>query len=142
MAAGCTAIIKPSELTPLTALALQSLALEANIPPTVLQVITADRDSTPNVGKEFCTNSAVRKVSFTGSTAVGKQLMEWSSRTVQRLSLELGGNAPFVVFDDARSSAAVYYGTDGVARRNKSKKIRLHPSRRLLNDASPGIRMP
>ena len=67
----------------------------------VLHLVTADKETTPDVGHEFCTNPSVRKVSFTGSTAVGKTLMGWSSETVQRLSLELGGNAPFVVFGDA-----------------------------------------
>jgi len=107
IAAGCTAVAKPSELTPLTAIALHNLALQAGIPEAVFQLVTSDRDATPAVGKEFCTNPAVQKISFTGSTAVGKQLMEWSSGTVKRLSLELGGNAPFVVFDDADLEQAV-----------------------------------
>ena len=98
-------MLKPSELTPLTALALHSLAIQAGIPPHVLQVVTAGINETPDVGHEFCTNPAVAKVSFTGSTAVGKTLMEWSR--LQRLSLELGGNAPFVVFEDADLDQAV-----------------------------------
>jgi len=107
LAAGCTAIVKPSEHTPLTALALQHLAADAGIPDAVLQIVTPDRDATPDVGRELCTHPAVRKLSFTGSTAVGQQLMRWSSTTVQRLSLELGGNAPFVVFDDCNIDQAV-----------------------------------
>jgi succinate-semialdehyde dehydrogenase/glutarate-semialdehyde dehydrogenase len=99
--------VKPSELTPLTALALQKLAYEAGIPQDVVQTVTSDRQSTPNVGREFCENPAVQKISFTGSTTVGKQLMNWSSSTVKRLSLELGGNAPFIVFDDADLDEAV-----------------------------------
>ncbi|CAB9523923.1 Putative succinate-semialdehyde dehydrogenase C1002.12c [NADP(+)] [Seminavis robusta] len=107
LAAGCTAIVKPSELTPLTAVALQNLAEQAGIPENVLQLITTDKSSTPQVGGELCTNPLVRKLSFTGSTAVGKLLMKQSSDTVKRLSLELGGNAPFVVFDDADIDQAV-----------------------------------
>jgi len=102
LAAGCTAIVKPSELTPLTAIALQQLAVEAGIPPHVVQLITADRSSTADVGSEFCRNPLVQKISFTGSTKVGKELMRQSSDTVKRVSLELGGNAPFIVFDDYR----------------------------------------
>lgn len=107
LAAGCTAVVKPSELTPLTAMALQRLADRAGIPPYVLQLVTADRPSTPEVGTELCTNKLVKKVSFTGSTAVGKLLMKQSSDTIKRLSLELGGNAPFVVFEDADLDQAI-----------------------------------
>ena len=104
LAAGCTAIVKPSELTPLSALALQHLS---PFPPHVLQTITTDTESTPAIGKSLCTDPRVAKMSFTGSTRVGKQLMTWSSQTVQRLSLELGGNAPFLVFADADLEQAV-----------------------------------
>jgi acyl-CoA reductase-like NAD-dependent aldehyde dehydrogenase len=107
LAAGCTCLIKPSELTPLTAIALQTLAYEAGIPRDVLQVVLADKESTPAVGHAFCTHPAVAKVSFTGSTAVGKTLMGWSSGTIQKLSLELGGNNAFVVFEDADLEQAV-----------------------------------
>ena len=106
-AAGCTAVVKPSELTPLTALYMQQLALEAGLPSGVLELVTADTDTTPAVGQTFCTHPNVHKLSFTGSTAVGKTLMAQSSQTVQRLSLELGGNAVFVVFDDADIDQAV-----------------------------------
>jgi succinate-semialdehyde dehydrogenase / glutarate-semialdehyde dehydrogenase len=111
LAAGCTAIIKPSELTPLTALALQAL-----LPTTttdhqhygpIVQTITPDRQHTAQVGEMLCTHPQVRKLSFTGSTKVGRQLMQWSSATIQRLSLELGGNAPFIVCDDAELNLAV-----------------------------------
>lgn len=98
-------MIKPSELTPLTALALQHLAREAGIPPDAMHVITAV-DPT-DIGHECCTNPAVAKISFTGSTGVGKQLLEWSSSTVKRASMELGGNAPFIVFEDANLEQAV-----------------------------------
>jgi succinate-semialdehyde dehydrogenase/glutarate-semialdehyde dehydrogenase len=91
----------------LTALALQKLAEEAGIPEAVLQTVTPDTKATPQVGHELCTNPAIRKLSFTGSTHVGKLLMKDSSDTVKRLSLELGGNAPFVVFEDADIEQAV-----------------------------------
>uniref|UniRef100_A0A7S3Q3D3 Succinate-semialdehyde dehydrogenase, mitochondrial n=1 Tax=Chaetoceros debilis TaxID=122233 RepID=A0A7S3Q3D3_9STRA len=101
LAAGCTVIVKPSELTPLTAIALKQLADEAGIPPNVFQLIISDTDQTPSIGEELCTNPIVKKFSFTGSTAVGRLLMEQSSSTIKRISLELGGNAPFIVFEDA-----------------------------------------
>ena len=107
LAAGCTAIIKPSELTPLTAIALQTLAEEANIPKHVLQFITTDKEHTPEIGDALCSSSQIQKISFTGSTAVGKFLMKSSAGTMKKLSLELGGNAPFVVFDDADIDQAV-----------------------------------
>jgi len=88
-------------------MALQSLANQAGIPTGVLQLVTASKETAPEVGHEFCTNPLVQKISFTGSTAVGKKLMKLSSDTVKRLSLELGGNAPFVVFEDADLDQAV-----------------------------------
>lgn len=100
-------VMKPAELTPLTAVALHTLAMQAGIPDDVFQIITPDRQSTPEVGTELCTSPSVHKVSFTGSTAVGKKLMEQCSSTVKRISLELGGNAPFVVFADADVDQAV-----------------------------------
>ena len=93
LAAGCTAVLKPSELTPLTAVALSVLAKRAGVPDGVFEVVTADRDLTEEVGDEMCSNPIVKKISFTGSTPVGKLLMRQSSNTVKRLSLELGGNA-------------------------------------------------
>ena len=93
LAAGCTAVLKPSELTPFTALALSVLAKRAGVPDGVFEVVTADRDLTREVGDEMCTNPIVKKISFTGSTPVGKLLMKLSSDTVKRVSLELGGNA-------------------------------------------------
>ena len=104
MAAGCTVVLKPSELTPYTALALARLAEIAGIPPGVFNVITG-RPAV--VGGELTSNAAVRKVSFTGSTKVGTLLMRQSADTVKRLSLELGGNAPLIVFADADLDAAV-----------------------------------
>lgn len=107
LAAGCTVVLKPSELTPLTAIAVKQLANRAGIPDEVFQLVIADKSTTPQIGEEFCTNPIVKKISFTGSTAVGKLLMKLSSDTVKRLSLELGGNAPFIVFDDADLEQAI-----------------------------------
>jgi len=104
LAAGCTIVIKPSELTPLSALALAVLAQRAGVPDGVVSVVTGEAKA---IGDEFCANPLVKKLSFTGSTAVGKLLMQQCAGTVKRLSLELGGNAPFIVFDDADIDAAV-----------------------------------
>ncbi|MEC5320337.1 NAD-dependent succinate-semialdehyde dehydrogenase [Brenneria populi subsp. brevivirga] len=104
LAAGCAMIVKPAEQTPFTALALAELAQQAGIPRGVLQVITGDAQS---VGKTLCDSPVVRKLSFTGSTEVGRILMAQSAPTVKKLSLELGGNAPFIVFDDADPDLAV-----------------------------------
>eukprot|EP00557_Chaetoceros_sp_GSL56_P010580 CAMPEP_0176485304 /NCGR_PEP_ID=MMETSP0200_2-20121128/4969_1 /TAXON_ID=947934 /ORGANISM="Chaetoceros sp., Strain GSL56" /LENGTH=530 /DNA_ID=CAMNT_0017881941 /DNA_START=129 /DNA_END=1721 /DNA_ORIENTATION=- len=108
LAAGCTVVLKPSELTPLTAIAVKELANRAGIPDEVFQLIISNKDHTPGVGEEFCTNPIVKKISFTGSTAVGKLLMKQSSDTIKRFSLELGGNAPFIVFEDADIDQAVH----------------------------------
>ena len=105
LAAGCTVVIKPAEATPLSALAMAVLAERAGIPPGVVNVVTA-QDPRP-VGEELTSNPLVRKISFTGSTRVGKLLMAQCAGTVKRLSLELGGNAPFIVFEDADLDAAV-----------------------------------
>jgi len=104
LAAGCTMVIKPSELTPFSALAMCVLAERAGIPPGVVSVVTGDAKP---IGGELTSNSTVRKLSFTGSTAVGKLLMSQCSTNVTKVSLELGGNAPFIVFDDADLDAAV-----------------------------------
>ena len=107
LAAGCTVIIKPAELTPLTALAAAELALRAGIPAGVLNMITADASNSIAVGKVLCASDVVRHISFTGSTEVGRILMAQSAPTVKKMSLELGGNAPFIVFDDADIDSAV-----------------------------------
>ena len=107
LAAGCTVIIKPAELTPLTALAAAELAMRAGIPAGVLNMITADSEQSIAVGKVICASDVVRHLSFTGSTEVGRILMAQSAPTVKKLSLELGGNAPFIVFDDADIDSAV-----------------------------------
>ncbi len=105
LAAGCTIVLKPSEETPLSALALAELAQRAGVPAGVLNVVTSTRAH--EVGLELTQNPLVRKFSFTGSTAVGKRLMAQCASTVKKVSLELGGNAPFIVFDDADLDAAV-----------------------------------
>ena len=107
LAAGCTVVIKPAELTPLTALAAAELAIRAGIPAGVLNMITADADQSIAVGKVICASDVVRHISFTGSTEVGRILMAQSAPTVKKMSLELGGNAPFIVFDDANIDSAV-----------------------------------
>ncbi|MFZ3129063.1 MAG: NAD-dependent succinate-semialdehyde dehydrogenase, partial [Rhodoferax sp.] len=107
LAAGCPVIIKPAELTPLTALAAAELAIRAGIPAGVLNMITADSSNSIAVGKVICASDVVRHLSFTGSTEVGRILMAQSAPTVKKLALELGGNAPFLVFDDADIDSAV-----------------------------------
>jgi len=107
LAAGCTVIIKPAELTPLTALAAAELAIRAGIPAGVLNMISSDADNSIAVGKVLCASDVVRHISFTGSTEVGRILMAQSAPTVKKMALELGGNAPFIVFDDADIDSAV-----------------------------------
>ena len=107
LAAGCTVVVKPAEDTPLSALATAQLAIEAGLPAGALNVVTASRPRTPEVVDEWLRDFRVRKISFTGSTPVGKHLMRQSADTLKRVSLELGGNAPFIVFDDADLDAAV-----------------------------------
>jgi succinate-semialdehyde dehydrogenase/glutarate-semialdehyde dehydrogenase len=105
LAAGCSVVLKPAEDTPLSALALGELALRAGIPPGVLNIVTTG-DPVP-IGAMFTSHPAVRKLSFTGSTRVGKILMSQCAGSVKKVSLELGGNAPFIVFDDADLDAAI-----------------------------------
>jgi len=107
IAAGCTVVCKPAEATPLSALALAVLADEAGIPPGVFNIVVGDAAQAPRIGETLCASPVVRKLSFTGSTEVGRILMRQSAPTIKRLSLELGGNAPFIVFDDADLDAAV-----------------------------------
>ena len=104
LAAGCTVVLKPAEQTPFSALAMAELAERAGIPKGVLNILTGDA---PAIGAELCANPKVRKLSFTGSTEVGRILMRQCADTIKKLSLELGGNAPFIVFDDADLDAAV-----------------------------------
>jgi len=105
LAAGCTVVLKPAAETPLSALAIAELAHEVGIPAGVINVVTSSKG--PEIGQALCDSETVRKISFTGSTAVGSILMRQSAPTIKKLSLELGGNAPFIVFDDADLDAAV-----------------------------------
>lgn len=107
LAAGCTAILKPAEDTPLSALALAVLAEQAGIPKGVFNIVTGSLNSAPAIGEVLTTHPDVRKFSFTGSTEVGKILMRQCASTVKKVSLELGGNAPFIVFDSANIEKAV-----------------------------------
>lgn len=107
LAAGCTMVVKPAEQTPLTALALAELAMRAGVPKGVFNVITGGAEDAAAIGAELTGNPLVRKVTFTGSTEVGRLLIAQSARTVKKTSMELGGNAPFIVFDDADLDAAV-----------------------------------
>jgi len=107
LAVGCTVVCKPAEDTPLTSLALVRLAQEAGVPPGVLNIVTASRERTPEVVDVWLDDARVRKITFTGSTPVGKHLARRSADTLKKLSLELGGNAPFIVFEDADIDAAV-----------------------------------
>ncbi|MDP2005516.1 MAG: NAD-dependent succinate-semialdehyde dehydrogenase [Rubrivivax sp.] len=107
LAAGCPVVIKPAEQTPLSALAVAELAQRAGMPAGVLNVLTADGDNSIEIGKVLCSSDVVRHLSFTGSTEVGRILARQCAPTVKKLSLELGGNAPFIVFDDADLDSAV-----------------------------------
>jgi succinate-semialdehyde dehydrogenase/glutarate-semialdehyde dehydrogenase len=107
LGAGCTMVLKPAEQTPLSALAVVRLGEEAGLPPGVLSVVTGDAQDAPVIGGEMTSNPIVRKLGFTGSTEVGKLLMAQCAGQVKKVSLELGGNAPFIVFDDADLDAAI-----------------------------------
>jgi len=105
IAAGCTCVLKPAEQTPLSALALAELATRAGIPAGVMNIVTGM--DAPAIGQALCSDSRIRKMTFTGSTEVGRILMRQSADTVKKMSLELGGNAPLLVFDDADLDVAV-----------------------------------
>ena len=107
LAVGCTMVLKPAEQTPLSALAIAALAERAGLPPGVLSIVTGDAEDAPAIGKEMTSNPTVRKLGFTGSNEVGKLLMRQCADQVKNVSLELGGNAPFIVFDDADLDEAV-----------------------------------
>jgi succinate-semialdehyde dehydrogenase/glutarate-semialdehyde dehydrogenase len=107
IAAGCTIVIKPAEQTPLSALALGELAKEAGIPDGVINIVTADAANSVAIGQALCASPVVRHLSFTGSTPVGRILMEQCAPTIKKVALELGGHAPFIVFEDADLEAAV-----------------------------------
>ncbi len=107
LAVGCTVVTKPAEATPLSALALAQLALEAGVPEGVFNVVTGAAEQAPGIGRVLCDSPVVRHLSFTGSTEVGRILLRQCAETVKKVSLELGGNAPFIVFDDSDLDAAV-----------------------------------
>jgi succinate-semialdehyde dehydrogenase/glutarate-semialdehyde dehydrogenase len=107
LAAGCTMVLKPAEQTPLSTLAVARLGLEAGLPDGVFEIVTGSAEDAPTIGGELTGNPIVRKLGFTGSTEVGKLLMAQCAKQVKKVSLELGGNAPFIVFDDADLDAAV-----------------------------------
>ncbi|MFS7953086.1 putative succinate-semialdehyde dehydrogenase (NAD(+)) [Helianthus anomalus] len=104
LACGCTVVIKPPKLTPFSALTIADLAIKSGIPPGVLNVVMGDA---PIIGNSLLKSPQVRKITFTGSTAAGKKLMACAAETVKKVSLELGGNAPFIFFDDADLEVAV-----------------------------------
>ena len=133
LAAGCTVVCKPAEDTPLTSLALVRLAQEAGVPAGVLNIVTASRERTPEVVDVWLDDARVRKITFTGSTPVGKHLARRSADTLKKLSLELGGNAPFIVFEDADSDAAV----DGLmaAKFRNGGQTCVCPNRVFVHDA-------
>ena len=129
LAAGCTFVCKPAAQTPFSALALAELAQRAGIPPGVFNIVTGPAET---VGGELATNPRVRKLSFTGSTRIGKLLMAQCAGTLKKLSLELGGNAPFIVFDDADVDAAVRGAIDGKYRNTGQTCV--CPNRFLVQD--------
>jgi len=131
LAAGCTVILKPASQTPLTAIAIAHLAKEAGLPDGVLNVVTGKNSAA--IGKLLSTSPKIRKLSFTGSTAVGKTLMEQAASTIKKVSFELGGNAPFLVFDDADIDAAVR-GAIAAKFRNSGQTC-VAPNRFLVQDA-------
>ncbi|MGJ7544841.1 NAD-dependent succinate-semialdehyde dehydrogenase [Variovorax sp. LT1R16] len=133
LAAGCTVVCKPAEDTPLTSLALVALAEQAGVPAGVLNIVTASRERTPEVVDDWLDDPRVRKITFTGSTPVGKHLARRSADTLKKLSLELGGNAPFIVFEDADLDAAV----DGLmaAKFRNGGQTCVCPNRVFVHDA-------
>ncbi|MGZ5180714.1 MAG: NAD-dependent succinate-semialdehyde dehydrogenase [Ramlibacter sp.] len=136
LAAGCTVVAKPAEDTPLTAGALVALAQEAGFPAGSINLVTASRQRTPDVVNVWLQDARVRKITFTGSTPVGKHLARASADTLKKLSLELGGNAPFIVFDDADLDAAV----DGlmVAKFRNGGQTCVCPNRVYVHEAVHG----
>ena len=101
LAAGCTIVIKPSPETPVTTVALAQLAKKAGFPKGVINVVTASTETTPEVGRKLCEDPRIKKISFTGSTPIGRLLMSQASSTLKKMTLELGGNGGWIVFEDA-----------------------------------------
>ena len=132
LAAGCPMVIKPSEDTPLSALAMAELAERAGFPAGIVSVVTGAREDAAEIGLELTTNPIVRKIGFTGSTAVGKILMQNAASTVKKVSLELGGNAPLIVFDDADIDLAIDGTMTGKFR--NAGQVCVAPNRILVQD--------
>jgi succinate-semialdehyde dehydrogenase / glutarate-semialdehyde dehydrogenase len=133
LAVGCTMVLKPAEQTPLSALAIAALAEEAGVPAGVFSIVTGDAEDAPVIGGELTSNPAVRKLGFTGSTEVGKLLMAQCAGQVKKVSLELGGNAPFIVFDDADLAEAVAGAV--VCKYRNSGQTCISANRMLVQDA-------
>jgi succinate-semialdehyde dehydrogenase/glutarate-semialdehyde dehydrogenase len=133
LAAGCTMVLKPAEQTPLSALAIAELGLRAGVPAGVFNVVTGDAADAPAIGGELTGNPIVRKIGFTGSTEIGKLLMRQAADQVKKVSLELGGNAPFIVFDDADLDAAVAGAI--VAKFRNSGQVCVAANRILVQDS-------
>ena len=133
LAVGCTMVLKPAEQTPLTALAIAALAEEAGVPAGVFSVVTGDAADAPAIGGEMTSNPIVRKLGFTGSTEVGKLLMAQCAGQVKKVSLELGGNAPFIVFDDADLDGAVASAI--ICKFRNSGQTCISANRMLVQDA-------
>jgi acyl-CoA reductase-like NAD-dependent aldehyde dehydrogenase len=145
LAAGCTMVLKPAEQTPLSALAVAVLAEEAGFPAGVLSILTGDADDAPAIGAEMTSSPLVSKVAFTGSNEVGKLLIAQCAKGLKKITLELGGNAPFIVFDDADLDEAVA-GTLLNKYRNSAKRAspptgsssRRRSTTTTLSASSPG----
>src|SRR6266550_3904398 len=137
IAAGCTMVLKPAEQTPLSALAVAKLAEEAGLPAGVFNVVTGNADDAPVIGAELTSNPIVRKLGFTGSTEVGKLLMEQCARQVKKVSLELGGNAPFIVFEDADLDEAVAGAV--LCKYRNSGQTCISANRILVQDSEPDV---
>ena len=133
LAAGCTMVLKPAEQTPLCSLAIAELGLRAGLPAGVLNVVTGDAQDAPRIGGELTGNPVVRKLGFTGSTEIGKLLMRQCADQVKKVSLELGGNAPFLVFDDADLDAAVAGAI--IAKFRNSGQVCVAANRILVQDS-------
>lgn len=133
LAAGCTLVLKPAPDTPMSALALAALAEAAGVPAGVFNVVTASHERTPAIGREFSNSTLIRKLSFTGSTDVGRLLLRESSATIKKVSLELGGNAPFLVFEDADLDNAIEQAV--AAKFRNSGQTCITPNRFLIQES-------
>ena len=144
LAAGCTMVLKPAEQTPLSALAIAQLGREAGLPEGVFQIVTGAAEDAPLIGGELTSNHIVRKLGFTGSTEIGKLLMAQCAKQIKKVSLELGGNAPFIVFDDADLEEAIAGAL--ICKFRNSGQTCISANRILVQDgiydAAPVVRTP